>query len=93
MALKSDNVNPSLSELSRVESDLQFEDIIITTNATPDTEDSFSHNLGSIPKGYSVINQDKAGSIYEEGTTAWSDSAITLAGSVASITATLRIWK
>ncbi len=55
-----------------------------TTNATPDTEDAFTHTLGRIPKGFVVVGADKAGSIYDGGT-ANTTTELNLKGSAASI--------
>lgn len=63
----------------------------ITTNGTANTESTFTHSLGSVPVGYIVLWQDKAGSIYQGPTTgtAWTTTGISLKGSVISITAML----
>lgn len=55
-----------------------------TTNATPDTEDAFTHSLGRIPKGFLVVSKDKAGDIYDGGT-ANTTTALNLKCSVASV--------
>lgn len=62
--------------------------LTITTNATPDVESTFTHNMGSIPVGYSIIGQNKAGSLYQLSSTgtAWTSSTISLKCSVASVT-------
>lgn len=62
--------------------------LTITTNATPNTEDTFSHTMGSIPVGYIIIGQNKAGSLYQLSNTgtAWTSSKIYLKCSVASVT-------
>jgi len=64
----------------------------ITTNATPDTEDAFSHTLGSVPIGYIVIGRDKAGVIYD-GTTAWTSTSIYLRSDVATVAAKVFLLK
>lgn len=63
----------------------------ITTNGTANTESTFTHTLGSVPIGYIILWQDKAGSIYQGPTTgtAWTTTGISLKGSVISITALL----
>lgn len=63
----------------------------ITTNGTANTESTFTHILGSIPVGYIILWQDKAGSIYHGPNTGtlWTSSTISLKGSVISITALL----
>lgn len=62
--------------------------LTITTNGTPDTESTFTHTMGSIPVGYIIIGQNKAGSLYQLATTgtAWTSGAISLKCSVASVT-------
>jgi len=59
--------------------------ISVTSNATPDTEDTVAHTLGKAPTGYIVYYKDKAGDIYDGGTT-WTTSSIYLKCSVASVT-------
>lgn len=66
--------------------------LTVTTNATPDTETSFSHTLGAVPVGYIVLSKDKAGVIYD-GTTSWTSSAIYLRSNVASVTAKVFLLK
>lgn len=59
-----------------------------TTNATPNTEETIAHTLGSTPKGYIIFWQDKAGSLYQGPSTgtAWTSSNVYLKCSVASVT-------
>lgn len=59
-----------------------------TTSATPDAENTIAHTLGSVPVGYIILGQDKAGSLYQlAGTgTAWTSSNIYLKCNVASVT-------
>ena len=59
-----------------------------TSHATANTEFSVAHTLGSVPVGYLVLGQDKAGSLYQlSGTgTAWTSSAIYFKCSVSSVT-------
>lgn len=61
--------------------------LTITTNGTPNTESTFTHSMGSIPVGYIILGQDKAGSLYQLAATgtAWTSSAISLKCSVASV--------
>lgn len=65
--------------------------LTITTNGTANTESTFTHTLGSVPVGYIILWQDKAGSIYQGPATgtAWTSTGISLKGSVVSITAQL----
>lgn len=60
----------------------------ITTNGTPDTESTFTHSMGSIPVGYLIMWQSKAGSLYQGPATgtAWTSTTISLKCSVASVT-------
>lgn len=62
--------------------------LTITTNAIANTESTFTHTMGSIPVGYLILGQDKAGSLYQLSTTgtAWTNSKISLKCSVASVT-------
>ncbi len=62
--------------------------LTIVTNGVANTESTFTHNMGSIPVGYLVIGQDKAGSLYQLATTgtAWTNSTISLKCSVATVT-------
>lgn len=61
--------------------------LTITTNVTLNTESTFSHTMGSIPVGYLILGQDKAGSLYQLASTgtAWTASTISLKCSVASV--------
>ena len=60
---------------------------LITSDATPDTEFTVSHNLGAVPVGRIVIWQDKAGSLYQGPSTgtAWTNANIYLKCDVASV--------
>ena len=68
---------------------------IYTSNSTPDTEDMLSHTIGSIPLGYLVVNQNKAGTVYGTASlgTAWTSSNIYLKCNVASVTFLLFLVK
>ncbi len=59
-----------------------------TTSATPDAENTLAHGLGSIPIGYLILGQDKAGSLYQldDTGTAWTATNIYLKCDVASVT-------
>lgn len=67
---------------------IQGQFLQITTNGVANTEDNFTHTLSSIPVGYIILWQDKAGSLYQGPTTgtAWTSSKIYLKCSVASVT-------
>ena len=62
-----------------------------TSNATPDTEDTVAHNLGWIPKGFIIVNRDKAGIAYDSGT-AWTSSNIYLKCNVATVAFKLLVF-
>ncbi len=62
--------------------------VTYTTNGSANTEDTVSHNLKSVPVGYIVVKQNKAGSIYDSGTT-WNSSNLYLKCSVTSMLVTL----
>lgn len=59
-----------------------------TSDGSANTEFSISHSLGSVPIGYIVLWQDKAGSLYQGPSTgtAWTSSTIYLKCSVSSVT-------
>lgn len=59
-----------------------------TTSATPDAENTIAHTVGSIPVGYIVLWQNKAGSLYQGPSTgtAWTSSNVYLKCDVASVT-------
>ena len=66
-----------------------------TSNGSADTEDTIVHDIGSIPVGYLVIWQDKAGSFYQGPITGtdWTKNNIYLKCSATSVTALLFILK
>jgi hypothetical protein len=59
-----------------------------TTSATPDAENTIAHTIGSVPLGYIVVAQNKAGSLYQmdDTGTAWTSTNIYLKCDVASVT-------
>lgn len=57
---------------------------VFTSNAVADTEDTIAHNLGRIPIGRLLGDQDKAASLYRSGTD-WTSSAIYVKSSAASV--------
>lgn len=59
-----------------------------TTSGTPDAENTITHTLGSVPVGYIILWQDKAGSLYQGPSTgtAWTPSNVYLKCNVASVT-------
>ncbi len=68
---------------------------VFTSSATPDAENTIAHTLGSVPIGYIVIGQDKAGSLYQKNDTgtAWTSSALYLKCDVASVDFTIFLLK
>jgi len=65
---------------------------VFTTSATPDAENTIAHTMKTAPIGYIVLNQDKAGSLYDSGT-AWTSSSIYLKSDVASVAFTVFLIK
>jgi len=65
---------------------------VYTSNVAPNTADSISHTLGSVPVGFIVINLDKGAVVYDSGT-AWTTTTISLKCTVASTTATIFLLK
>lgn len=61
--------------------------VTYTSNGAANTEDTIAHTIGSIPLGYLVVSQNKAGTIYQQaGTgTAWTSSNIYVKCNVASV--------
>jgi len=59
-----------------------------TTNATPGTEETVAHTLGSIPKGRIIMWQDKPGSLSQGPTTGtnWTSSNAYFTADSASVT-------
>ena len=52
------------------------------------TDGAFNNDNGAIPKGYIVLHQDKAGSLYQGPTTgtAWTKAAVYVKSDVATVT-------
>jgi len=68
---------------------------LFTTSATPDAENTIAHGLGSIPVGFLIMYQDKAGSLYQGPTTGtnWDATNIYLKSDVASVTFLIFVLK
>jgi hypothetical protein len=64
----------------------------VATTAGADTEVAIPHSLGAAPIGYIILRQDKAGSVYDSGTT-WTDTNIYIKCSTAATTLTLFLLK
>lgn len=58
-----------------------------TSHGTANTEFAVAHGLGSVPLGYMIVSQDKAGSLYQmhDTGTAWTSTNIYLKCSVVSV--------
>lgn len=65
---------------------------VFTTSATPDAENTIAHTIGAVPIGYIVLKQDKAGSLYDSGTT-WTSTNLYLKCDVASVAFTIFLLK
>jgi hypothetical protein len=74
--------------LGRADSDTKVGDmdavyVRYTSNASANTQDQISHNLGRKPEGYIVVYQNKSASVYDSGTT-WNSKFIYLKCSTAT---------
>lgn len=69
--------------------------VSVTTSATPDAENTVAHSIGSVPVGFLILWQDKAGSLYQGPATgtAWTTTNIYVKSNVASVTFKLFILK
>ena len=65
---------------------------VFTTSGTPDAENTVAHTIGSVPIGYIVLKQDKAGSLYLGGS-AWTSTNVYLKSDVASVAFTIFLLK
>lgn len=63
----------------------QFQEF--TSDASANTEFAVAHTVGSVPLGYIILAQDKAGSLYQmdDTGTAWTSTNIYLKCSVSSV--------
>lgn len=58
--------------------------VVFTSNGTANTEDSVTHTLGRIPRGYIPVSQNKSAVLYESGT-AFTSSKIYLKSTAVSV--------
>lgn len=65
--------------------------VVFTSNGAANTEDAVPHKLGRVPVGYIVVKQDKAGIVYDGGTS-WTTANLYLKTSVASVAWTLMVF-
>lgn len=65
--------------------------VTYTTNSTPNTQDTVSHQLGSIPIGYIVISKSAACDVYQQSNTGttWTKSNLYLKATASNVTVTL----
>lgn len=63
----------------------------VTTNGSANTEDAVSHTLGRTPIGFLILNRDKAGIVYDSGTS-WTATNIYLKCNVASVAIKIMIF-
>jgi hypothetical protein len=59
-----------------------------TVSAGANVEFNVAHTIGSVPLGYIVISQDKAGNLYQQASTgtSWTSSQISLKSTVDAVT-------
>lgn len=55
-----------------------------TSNGAANTEDAVAHTLKRVPTGFIIINRDKAGVVYDSGTS-WTATNLYLKCSVATV--------
>lgn len=65
--------------------------VTVADTGVANTEFSFAHGLKRIPTGYLVIRRNKAGVVYDSGTT-WTVSTIYLKCSVANVSITVIVF-
>lgn len=65
---------------------------VVADTGTINTEFTVNHTFGSVPIGYLVTKVNKAGIIYDSGTT-WTSSSIYLKCSIANATVSLFLLK
>lgn len=75
----------------RFQDNVDCRTISYTSNSTPNTQDTVAHTLGKVPSGYIVVQQSKAGVVFNGGTT-WTTTNIYLKNSVASVATTIIIF-
>lgn len=68
---------------------------LFTVGAGANVEFNVAHTVGSIPLGYIVVSQDKAGNLYQQATTgtAWTATQISLKSTVDAVTYLIFIVK
>ncbi len=62
-----------------------------TTNGVANTEDAVAHTLKRVPTGFLVVTRDKAGIVYDSGTT-WTATNLYLKCSVATVAVKILIF-
>jgi hypothetical protein len=71
---------------------LDWVTVAYTSNASANTEDTVTHNLGRIPIGYLVIDRDKAGMVYSSNKGAWTTTTMRLKCDVGTTATTLLVF-
>lgn len=65
---------------------------VIVSPAVANTDFYVTHGLARIPRGYLVVGQDKAGSVYESNRESWTKQSMALKTSIASMTIRLLVF-
>lgn len=84
----------SLPSMSSIINDLyQLGGVVVTytSNATANTADTVTHNLGRVPSGYLVISSSLAGAVYDGGV-ANTSTTLSLKCATASVTAKVLVF-
>lgn len=82
----------SLGKASGVAGNIDGMFVTFTTSATPDAENTVTHNLGRIPVGYIVTDSNKAGVVYSSSKGSWTAATMRVKCNVASTTVTLLVF-
>lgn len=89
--------NEDMRQIFKTLQNVSFKDnmdgknIVFTSSATADAENTISHTLNRIPTGFIKINQNKPCSVYK-GTTAWTKDKIYLKVNIASTEVTIFLF-
>lgn len=89
-------VNPIFQEWVRRELEPATRPRVVVLHAfgaVADTTERIRHRLGTVPTGFTVIQQSKAASVYRDATMpAWDRFYLYLKSSAASLTVTLEVF-
>lgn len=86
-----DSALPSMSSIINDLYQLGGVFVTYTANATPNTADTLTHNLGRVPQGFIVIGANLAATVYDGGG-ANTATTISLKCSVASVVSKLLVF-